>query len=227
MKERILKLSKRLNKFMLDEISLIAEDIKESVLTPILEELVQEHKLIKRGDLYLYNKKITANRQISKVPIFFQYYDKNTAELILKCFCAEIPVLKVALIIEPSKTAILNFYNYFRKCLYETQLNKLKKHYDKTPKIPSIRTLYDKKIYFYNYNNEIFLTDKPLQSTNPEKRHLKDEMRDMNVAYYRIRRVFQNYAFTQRLAEIAYEKLWMQDKSQETKIKKLTELLFS
>lgn len=227
MKERILKLSKRLNKFMLDEISLIAEDIEESVLIPILEELVQEQKLIKRGDLYLYNKKITANRQISKVPIFFQYYDKSTAELILKCFCAEIPVLKVALIIEPSKTAILNFYNYFRKCLYETQLNKLKKHYDKTPKIPSIRTLYDKKIYFYNYNNEIFLTDKPLQSTNPEKRHLKDEMRDMNVAYYRIRRVFQNYAFTQRLAEIAYEKLWMQEKSQETKIKKLTDLLFS
>lgn len=66
MKERILKLSKRLNKFMLDEISLIAEDIEESVLIPILEELVQEQKLIKRGDLYLYNKKITANRQISK-----------------------------------------------------------------------------------------------------------------------------------------------------------------
>lgn len=143
MKERILKLSKRLNKFMLDEISLIAEDIEESVLIPILEELVQEQKLIKRGDLYLYNKKITANRQISKVPIFFQYYDKSTAELILKCFCAEIPVLNVALIIEPSKTAILNFYNYFRKCLYETQLNKLKKHYDKTPQIPFNKVIDD------------------------------------------------------------------------------------
>ena len=46
MKERVLKLCRRLDKFTLDEISTIAEDIDESVLELLLLTLVQEGKLI-------------------------------------------------------------------------------------------------------------------------------------------------------------------------------------
>ena len=56
MKERVLKLCRRLDKFTLDEISTIAEDIDESVLELLLLTLVQEGKLTFRNGLYFYNK---------------------------------------------------------------------------------------------------------------------------------------------------------------------------
>ena len=57
MRERVLRLCRRLDKFTLDEISTIAEDINESVLELLLLTLVQEGKLTLRNGLYLYNKK--------------------------------------------------------------------------------------------------------------------------------------------------------------------------
>ena len=57
MKDRVLRLCRRLDKFTLDEISTITEDINESVLELLLLTLVQEGKLTLRNGLYLYNKK--------------------------------------------------------------------------------------------------------------------------------------------------------------------------
>lgn len=51
MKERVLKLCRRLDKFTLDEISTIAEDIDESVLELLLLTLVQEGKLIFKDNI--------------------------------------------------------------------------------------------------------------------------------------------------------------------------------
>lgn len=52
---RVLRLYRRLDKFTLDEISTIAEDIDESVLELLLLTLVQDGKLMLRNGLYLYN----------------------------------------------------------------------------------------------------------------------------------------------------------------------------
>ncbi len=229
MKERILKLCKRLDKFTFEDILTIAEDINEATLELLLLTLVNEKRLILKNDIYFYSKNKTNNQnlysQSLKLPRFFQYHTKEEINLIIKCFCAEIPSLKTSIIIELSNSIIGNFYSYFRRVLYKNQLQKLKQSFAIKPKIPSIRTLYDIKIYMYNYNNEIYLTDKPLKSINHDARHTKEEMRNMNVAYYRIRRVFQNYAFTKSIGEIAYEKLWMQDKTQEEKLRILKALL--
>ena len=67
MKDRILRLCRRLDKFTLDEISTITEDINESVLELLLLTLVQEGKLTLRDDLYFYNK------QISKKPSILSF----------------------------------------------------------------------------------------------------------------------------------------------------------
>lgn len=63
MKDRILRLCKRLDKFTLDEISTIAEDVDEAVLELLLLTLVQEGKLIFRDNIYLYNKEQGGNKQ--------------------------------------------------------------------------------------------------------------------------------------------------------------------
>lgn len=229
MKERILRLCKRLDKFSFEDISTIADDVEESVLELLLLTLVNEKRLILKNDTYFYSKNKTNNQKLYsqnlKLPRFFQYHTKEEINLIIKCFCTEISSLKTSTITELSNSIVGNFYSYFRQVLYKNQLQKLKHSFAIKPKIPSIRTLYDIKVYMYNYNNEIYLIDKPLRSINPDIRHTKEEMRNMNVVYYRIRRVFQNYAYTKSIGEIAYEKLWMQDKVQEEKLRILKALL--
>ena len=75
MKDRILRLCRRLDKFTLDEISTITEDINESVLELLLLTLVQEEKLIFKDNIYLYNKEQGCNKQ--RLPQFFQHHSKT------------------------------------------------------------------------------------------------------------------------------------------------------
>lgn len=223
MKERILQLCKRLNKFTIDEIETISE-INSKELLPILKELVSNNKLIKSNGVYVYNKQ-SKYLAMAKLPHFFNYHSKEKIGLIMKCFCAEIPIMKTALILDLCNDTIAKFYTYFREILYSTQYSELEKYYYEQPKIPSMRALYDKKICLYTYNNKIFISEKPIKTNKILIRHTKEELRNSNMAYYKIRRVFQNYAFTQSVAEIANEKLWMQDKTQEQKLNYLKDLL--
>ena len=80
MKERVLRLCRRLDKFTLDEISTIAEDINESVLELLLLTLVQEGKLTLRDGLYFYDK------QISKKPSILSFYSKQIIDTAIRCF---------------------------------------------------------------------------------------------------------------------------------------------
>ena len=93
MKDRILRLCRRLDKFTLDEISTIAEDIDESVLELLLLTLVQEGKLIFKDNIYLYNKEQGCNKQ--RLPQFFQHHSKTDIDYIIKGFCIDIEVLKM------------------------------------------------------------------------------------------------------------------------------------
>ena len=55
MKDKVLRLCKRLDKFTLDEIGTISE-LNSEVLLPLLEMFVKNKKLIKKGKIYQYNK---------------------------------------------------------------------------------------------------------------------------------------------------------------------------
>lgn len=114
MVERILRLCKRLNKFSSDEIETISE-IDGFELQPILDKLVSEKKLLKQGDTYFYNKKVSMNKQISKLPFLFNFHNKETIDLIIRCFCAEIPAYKSAYLVALSDSIVCNFYTTFKK----------------------------------------------------------------------------------------------------------------
>ena len=62
MKERILRLCKRLDKFTLDEIEMVSE-LKTEELMPILSELKNENRLIQKGNSYFYNKVSTTRKK--------------------------------------------------------------------------------------------------------------------------------------------------------------------
>jgi hypothetical protein len=206
MRDKILKLAKRLNKFTLEEIESIlnCENLQE-----ILDEIANEKLLQFQNGTYFYIKKESKK---SDLPLFFQFHTKEEIDMIIKCFCADIPVLKSNLLVESSKTVVGNFYNYFRDKLFEKQSKELLKYFEQNPKMPAIRTLYDIKIYLYFYEGKVFVADKELKSKKIMQKHPEVEMREIRVAYYKVRRVFQNFAFTQSLYEIAAEKIWRQGK---------------
>ena len=81
MKDRILKLCKRLDKFSFEEIVGIAEDVDESVMELLLQTFVADNYLKCEGDNYTYIKRSKTRKNNSKLPLFFQFH--KTKKLIL------------------------------------------------------------------------------------------------------------------------------------------------
>lgn len=72
MKERILRLCKRLDKFTFEDVLEITENIEEQDLKNIFVNLISENKLIQKNGIYFYNKQIAKTKQIS-IHYFFSF----------------------------------------------------------------------------------------------------------------------------------------------------------
>ena len=154
MKERILRLCKRLDKFTLDEIEMVSE-LKTEELMPILSELKNENRLIQKGNSYFYNKVSTTRKNYKKLPLFFQFHTKREADYILRGFCVDMEAFKMADVFSFSKQVINKYYTYFRTLIYETQKQQLLKYFEKIPKIPQERIYMNTKVYLYLYNDKL------------------------------------------------------------------------
>lgn len=207
MKERILRLCKRLDKFSFEDISTIADDVDESVLELLLLTLVNEGSLIQRGKLYFYNKKVQ-NKQITT----FQYFNKETITLVVRCFCTQIPADKACLIVNISQHSVTKFYAYFRKVLYDNQKDALLKLYSLNPQKSRIRTFFNQYAYFYIYNNHVYVTDKTLTSTK-EKNFTKDEVKEFKKIYCYLSRIECHNKNQINLYYRLAEALWRREKS--------------
>lgn len=114
MKERILRLCKRLDKFSLDEIEMVSE-LESEELMPILSELKRENKLIQKGNSYFYNKVSATKRTFGNLPLCFQFHSKEEIDYILKGFCCDIEVLKMIDLFGLTKHTLDKFYKFCKK----------------------------------------------------------------------------------------------------------------
>lgn len=208
MKERILRLCKRLDKFTFEEVLEITEDIEEQDLKNIFDNLISENKLIQKNGIYFYNKQIEKTKQISQYPLFFQFHNKTEIEYILKGFCANIEVLKMKDLLGISKNVIDKIYNYFRTQIYEKQRQELLKHSDKNPKIGLERRFMSAKIYLYLYNDNLFVSDKKLCTKNNEIKHSESERLKVKNSYLRSFRKVQNRTFSYKFHLHLAEEIW-------------------
>lgn len=208
MKERILRLCKRLDKFTFEEVLEITEDIEEQDLKNIFVNLISENKLILKNEIYFYNKQIAKTKQINQYPLFFQFHNKTEIEYILKGFCANIEVLKMKDLLGVSKNVVDKFYNYFRTQIYEKQKQELLKYYDKNPKIGLERKFMSAKIYLYLYDDNLFVSDKKLCSKNDEIKHSEDERLKVKNIYLRSFRKVQNRTFAYKFHLHLAEEIW-------------------
>lgn len=166
-----------MDKFTLDEISTIAEDIDESVLELLLLTLVQEGKLTFRNGLYFYNKQ-SFNKKYS----ILSYYPAKILDIVIRCFCLSIPAYKAKDIIAITESSTMQLYYIFRQLIYERQTKKLSFLYGKNPQQGRNRIFYDEEFSFYVYDNQVFVSEKLFQSRE-EKIFTKPEIQEFKKVY--------------------------------------------
>ena len=189
MKNKVLKLCKRLNKVTASEIAPILM-ITEAEAREILNELVKDGSLTVREDLVYFYKEIQAKPIL---PLFFEFRERNEIELILKCFCAEVPTEKTIWITNLGINIINKFNSYFRKLIYEKQLKELVELFNKNPQIAKERTFLGKLVYMYYYNNKVFVSAKKLQNLSPSKPITKNDVVEFKKVYLKLtRRIYHN-----------------------------------
>lgn len=223
MRERILKLCKRLDKFTLDEITMISE-IEEDELLPVLNELISENSIILRNETYFYCKKSSKSNQRIRLPQFFQHHSKTDIDYIIKGFCADLEVIKMIDLFGISKHVMNNFYQHLRTVIYEQQLAELKIHFDKTPKIPQERVYMNTKAYLYLYEHKLYISEKYIVSKDARK-HTNDERLEIKNIYLRSYRKVLSSSFAHKFHLHLAEEIWKYGKGFQQRIKLLNDIL--
>ena len=209
MKERILRLCKRLDKFTLDEITVIADDINETTISLILLYLVSEGHLIQKDNIYFYNKCKLVTEQ---TPIL-KRFSKETVDLTLRAFCSEITADKMSNLLSISEDSTMKLYSYFRKCIYNNQYKHLCDYYSRSPQKYRTCTFFDSYIaYFYIYNNVVFITENPFVCES-EKNFSKSEIKEFKKIYSYLSRIQSHNKNKINLHHKLAEALWRRNKS--------------
>lgn len=211
MKDKILKLAKRLDKFRLEDIEPIlnCEGVNE-----VLQELVSEGLLDFDGNIYSYKEPV----KHSPLPFCFKFHSQEKIEMITKCFCAGVKSKQASFLLDISDATVQNFYKHFRQMIYERQLNTLKTHFEREPKTHKMRTFFDIPVCFYLYDDELFVVDKPLKTKRKELPHTKQESLRIKVLYSRLRRSINHSKMKQNLAQHVAEHVLRSNKNNFIKI---------
>ena len=189
MKNKVLKLCKRLNKVTAAEIAPILM-LDEKEVSNILNELVSEDKLTVREDLIYFYKEVERK---APLPLFFEYREKEEIELLIKCFSCEIPSAKASWLLKIKEPVICKFYSYFRELIYNKQLEELKVLFNKNPKIPCERNFVGVLNFMYYYNGQTYISKKKLLHKYTEKPFSKMDMLEFKKDYSKLtRRVNHN-----------------------------------
>ena len=207
MKERILRLCKRLSKFTLDEISTISELAPDRLL-PIINELIFESKLLQENGVYFYTKKQSISAKYS----IFKYYPKVTIDLVLRCFCESISTTKVSHILSIGEDQVQKFYTIFRMLIYERQEKWLRDFYVQEPQNARHRKFFDQEVYLYIYNKQVFVSEILLQSPDDKPLNPNDKAEFSKIYCYLTRNLIHNQSVHNLNYKIA-ETLWRRNKN--------------
>ena len=218
MKNKILKLAKRLETFRLEDVESIMGDGIEGVL----QELVKDCKLNLVSGIYSYK----TERNLP-LPFCFKFHSQEKIEMITKCFCAGVKSKQASFLLDIGDATMQNFYKHFRQMIYERQLNALKTHFEQKSKIVKMRRFYDIPVYFYLYDNELFVVDKPLKTKRKKLPHTKEESLRIKVFYSRLRRSINHSQMKQNLTQHVAEHIWRYEKTYEESFNSFQSLFVS
>ena len=204
MTERILQLCKRLNKFTLNEIATISEISGDNLWT-VLDELICENKLSFENNIYSYQKK----QKVSDKHSIFKYYPKATIDVILKCFCESIVTTNVSHILSIGEPQVQKFYTVLRTLIYDRQKKLLDNYYSNNPQNARHRMFFNKEVYLYFYDGQVFISKNLLKSKNDKPLTAKDKADFTTIYCYLSRNLTHNknaYNLEYKIAETLWRR---------------------
>lgn len=211
---KLLSLCKRLRNATLDELLSFME-IEEEVLESILFYLIDNGHLKESNGIYTYIKpediEHSNKRKKKNLHLMFQYHSPEVIKLIIKSFCLSIPSQKACYLIDLSDSCILDFYNQFRKLIYERQQKMLLNKFFQKPQQGRYRLFFEKYAYFYVYDNQIFVTDKLLRYRD-ERIFNKSEIQEFKKVYSYLSRIISHNKNEINLYQNLAEYIWRRNK---------------
>ena len=202
MKDKILQLCKRLNKFSLENLEILSE-IPKSNLLSLLDEFVNEGKLITRNNEYIYCKQnpVIQNHSI------FKLYPAVVTDTVIRCFCEDIKTIKTSNIANIGEDQVQKFYTIFRTLIYQRQKRQLDSYYSKQPQKARHRKFFNQEVYLYFYFNEIFVSENLLKTENERIFSSKEKAEFTTIYCYLSRNLTHNTNANNLSYKIA-ETLW-------------------
>ena len=212
MKDKVLKLCRRLKSCTLSDLSAFIE-IDEKIIETILLYLEQEGLIQNQNGLITIaeTKKKKSDINNKNLHLMFQYRTDEEIDILLKGFCLEIPPQKLCKFLNIQYQCVCDYYCLFRKNIYNRQFKNLINLFMEKTQIGRYRTFYNKFAFFYIYNNQVFVSEKLLRASL-EKNYNKDEIREFKRMYCYLSRIEshninQNFMYY-RLAEY----IWRREK---------------
>ena len=204
MEDQILKLCKRLNKFTLENLEILSE-IPKAELLSILSKFVDENKLIKQENEYVFQK--------NKVPVqnysIFKNYPAIINDIVLRCFCENIHSNKTYNIVNIGEDQVQKIYTIFRTLIYQRQKQKLDFYYLKSPQKARHRKFFNQEVYLYLYSNQIFVSENLLKSSEDKTFSLEQKAEFTTIYCYLLRNLTHNtiaYNLNYKIAETLWRR---------------------
>jgi hypothetical protein len=208
MKNKILKLCKRLNKVTIEEITPILQATRGEIC-PVLDELVIEGRLeLRTDDTYFYKE---VEKKKANLPLFFEFHSKEEVDLIIKCFCAEVTAEKASLLLEHGSKTLNKFYTYFRKIIYDIQFKELNEQFKIKLQTPWTRPFFNTNYYFYCYNDKFYFST---EDRKPLKRilHPLKQSKEFKILYSYLYRKMNHNTYEFNAVFHLAEKIWRHKK---------------
>ncbi|MBO6180646.1 hypothetical protein J6O86_03055 [bacterium] len=204
-------------------------EIDKQILENILMFLVDEGLLEEQNGYYIpSNKKETIprpNTEMRSLPLMIKCHSPETIDLIIRGFCEKIGCQKMCNLANLSDSTITAFYNEFRKLIYQRQYNQLLNNYFKNPKPCRYRQFFDIFGFFYIYNNNVYVYERPLRAAF-EGDYTKTDISTLKKVYSFIRRNIEKHNGNKvRLHYKIAEYIWRREQDFTTLYKDITSLI--
>ena len=130
------------------------------------------------------NEEPKVRRNLNRLPKVYNVATTEQIEIVYKCFCFGIPASQTAKIANMGNTTTETFYQYIRAKIFDKQYRELSVHFESDPQVPQVRIfMKDVSICLYCYNDNVFITQKPLKSKLPQRRQQPDEVKETRRLY--------------------------------------------
>ena len=123
-------------------------------------------------------------RNLNRLPKVYNLATTEQIEIIYKCFCFGIPASQTAKIANMGNTTTETFYQYIRAKIFDKQYQELLAHFESNPQVPQVRIfMKDVSICLYCYDNNVFVTHKPLKTKQHQRRQQPEEVKEARRLY--------------------------------------------